>query len=766
MVTLPAAARIWHDAGFGPMATMPDEKRPNGMWRQYQQQPAPLAAVGAMLNGTCRLGLVLLPGQEAIDIEGRAVTDGTWQKVLDAAAAAGLDDLLGKVMAGYHETTPSSGVHLLWRCATVEGNQKLASRPHPDGQGEDALIETRGPGGFLVVAPSAGYQRQAGAPASVVTITSDEREDLLALLRAFDERPTRSAGPDQFDAPGRTEGGLRPGDDFNARATWDEVLAPAGWVKVRTGARGETWWRRPGKDRGWSATTGATAADTLHVHSTSTLFDPSPASYSRFGAYTRLHHGGDHDAAARELSGRGYGEQKPTAAGSDVPAEAEPHTDLGNARRLAAEYGHRLRHVPAWDRWYIWDGMRWAADLTGEAARCAKQLARGLVREAQGEPDEEKRKKLVASAKKAESASGVRAMLFLAATEPGIALAPVALDSHPTLLNTRSGVLDLETGQLRAHDPTLHLTKLTGGGYVPDAPTPELSKFLERVQPDPEMRQFLGRLLGHTLTGKVTEHLMTIFHGIGANGKTTLTELVRSALGDYAATTDPGLLIDRGDAHPTGIADLFGLRLALTHETDAGRKLAEGTIKRLTGGDRIKARRMRENFWEFDPTHSIIMVTNHQPIVNGDDEGIWRRLRMVPWSVVIPAAERDGSLPERLAGELDGVLAWLVDGYQQYRLRGLDEPELVVKATAAYRAESDALGRFIAERCLLAAGYRTRSSDLFGAWMKWCAAERVEAGTQTAFSTRLMNRGHDRTKSDGRMVWHGIGLAADGDEDD
>lgn len=766
MIALPAAAKIWHDAGFGPMATMPGEKRPHGTWRSYQTQPAPLPTVGALLNGYNSLGLVLLAGQEAIDVEGRAVTDGTWQQVLDAAAESGLADLLSRVMAGYHETSPSGGIHILWRCETVEGNQKLASRPREGG--EDALIETRGPGGFLVVAPSPGYQRRAGAPASVLTITPEERDDLLSLFRAFDERhPPQDIPQDVFSGPAANGGGLRPGDDFNTRADWGaDVLEPAGWVKVRQGGRGETWWRRPGKDRGWSATTGATGNNTLHVHSTSTCFDPSPRSYSKFSAYALVCHEGDHHAAARELARLGYGDQPVAVDGAGVPlVEPERYTDLGNARRLVAEHGHKLRHVPAWERWYQWDGTRWAVDDTGEAARCAKTMARKLVDEAQTEPDGDKRKKLVAAAKRAESWPGIRAMLALAATEPGIALAPTQLDAHPTLLNTRTGVLDLETGQLREHDSTLHLTKVTAAGYVPDAAAPEFARFLERVQPDPEMRQFLARLLGHTLTGQVTEHLMAILHGIGANGKSTLTELVRHTLGDYAATTDPGLLIDRGDAHPTGIADLFGLRLAITHETDSGRRLAEGTIKRLTGGDRIKARRMRENFWEFDPTHSIIMVTNHQPIVNGDDEGIWRRLRMVPWPVVIPLAERDGKLPERLSTEIDGVLSWLVTGYQEYRSRGLAEPGAVTAATAAYRADADALGRFLEERCILAAGYRTRSAELFAAWSGWCSGEGLAAGTQKTFSTNLINRGFDKAKGGtGAMVWHGVGLVTDGED--
>lgn len=212
MTTLAEAARIWREAGFGPMATMPGEKRPHGSWRQYQAEPAPLAVVGAMLNGHSNLGLVLLPGQEAIDVEGRAVADGTWAKVLEAAQAAGLTQLLERVTSGYHETSPSGGIHLLWRCEMVEGNQKLASRPREGG--EDALIETRGPGGFLVVAPSSGYRRRAGAPVSVVTLTPEERDDLLSLFRAFDERhPPQTPSRDEFDGPAANGGGLRPGDE-------------------------------------------------------------------------------------------------------------------------------------------------------------------------------------------------------------------------------------------------------------------------------------------------------------------------------------------------------------------------------------------------------------------------------------------------------------------------------------------------------------------------------------------------------------------------
>jgi putative DNA primase/helicase len=323
-------------------------------------------------------------------------------------------------------------------------------------------------------------------------------------------------------------------------------------------------------------------------------------------------------------------------------------------------------------------------------------------------------------------------------------------------------VLDLRTGQLGPHDPGLLLTKLTGAAYFPDADGAEFGTFLARVQPEEEMRGYLARLLGHALEGRQAVHILPIFYGDGGNGKGTLINAVLAALGDYADAADPGLLIARGfDAHPTGVADLLGLRLAVLHETDAGRRLAEGTVKRLTGGDRLKARRMREDFWGFNPTHTFVMLTNHRPIVGGTDEGIWRRLRLVPWEVVIPAEERDEELPARLLLELDAVLAWLVAGCLDWRRGGLRDPARVTEATAAFRAESDALARFLDERCLTGHG-TVGSTELFRAWDKWCGDQGEEPGSQKAFTTALENRGFDKFKDGtGRVRWRRLGLAGE-----
>jgi putative DNA primase/helicase len=444
------------------------------------------------------------------------------------------------------------------------------------------------------------------------------------------------------------------------------------------------------------------------------------------------------------------------------PLPGEPTTELGYARRLIAVYGDRLRYVAAWKRWLVWDGRRWQPDTVGQVHRWQKVIARRMMLDAEATIEDGPRKSAVYLARRGESSAGVLGALKLASTEPGVAVAPEDLDADPFLLNCHNGVLDLRTGHLGDHNPELLLTKLAGAAYLPDAQGPKFAKFLERIQPTEDMRGYLARQLGHALEGRVVEHVVGIWFGAGANGTSTFINAVLEALGDYGDAADPQLLVARSfDAHPTGTADLFGLRLAVLHETDAGRRLAEGTVKRLTGGDRLKARRMREDFWGFVPSHTFVMLTNHRPVVGGTDEGIWRRIKLVPWEVEIPPGEQDQDLGDRLALEADAILTWAVDGYRDWRGHGLADPDKVLAATGAYRADSDAIARFIDQRCITGPHFAVQSARLFAAWSKWCAEEGEEHGTQTVFSAELSKRGFDSAHRRIGTVWMRIDLQGD-----
>jgi len=268
--------------------------------------------------------------------------------------------------------------------------------------------------------------------------------------------------------------------------------------------------------------------------------------------------------------------------------------------------------------------------------------------------------------------------------------------------------------------------------------------------------------------GRRWVEILLFFYGTGASGKSTFLNIISKAAGDYAQRAALDLLLaKKGDSHPTELADLFRARFVVSSELEDGRRFTEALIKQITGGDRIRARRMREDLWEFEPTHTVIVAANHKPEVRGTDEGIWRRIKIVPWEVRIPKGERDPNLPKKLEAELEGILAWAVQGAVEWYENGLDEPEEVRSQTHEYQGEMDVLANFIFERCVEAPGVSVISSELFRAWEMWCSDNNENPGHQTRFSTRLKERGYkkDRLKSGpnkGQVLWYDIAIRSDG----
>lgn len=463
-----------------------------------------------------------------------------------------------------------------------------------------------------------------------------------------------------------------------------------------------------------------------------------------------------------EQIARGQQVAERLACGGRMREHAAVHR--GQARlayRLADRFDGQLLHVHGLG-WHRWDRTHWALDTTGAAKRAVLAELRQALAASLDDAE------LRSDVRKCESAAGIGGVLDIAAALDPFAADVSHLDADPYLLNVANGTLDLRTLELRPHRPSDRITKVCRAAYRPDADAELWERFLGRVLPDAEVRGFVQRLVGVGLLGAVREHVLPIFTGTGANGKSVFDKAIRHVLGEYALAAEPELFMHRDGAHPTGEMDLRGVRWAVVSETDKGRRLAEATLKRLTGGDTIRARRMRQDFVEFIPSHTAVLVTNHLPRVSGDDPAIWRRLRVVPFDVVIPEAEQDRELDGRLQREADGILAWAAAGYRAWRESGLAEPDTVRAATDAYQTASDAVRRFVDEACVTTTpALKATTGQLHDAWDRWRAGDGAEPLSLKAFGAALDRHGYPAGAPTNGKRWRtGIAVKATDDEAD
>jgi putative DNA primase/helicase len=452
-------------------------------------------------------------------------------------------------------------------------------------------------------------------------------------------------------------------------------------------------------------------------------------------------------------------------------------TDRGNAIRLVKAHGQEIRHCYPWNKWFAWDGTRWRIDDTGEVPRRAKRMLENLFEwtleqmeqlrdegsKAERSAELNKLQKLQSWCLRSEAAPRINAMLDLARSEDGIPILPEDMNHNPWLLNCINGTVDLRTGELRPHCPNDLLTKLCPTPYDPKVLAPRWLEFLSQIfAGDLDLVNYLQHLLGYSLTADISEQTLAIFHGAGANGKSVLVNTVLAVMGeDYTHAAMPDFLLDRhGDRHPTAIAALFGKRLLVCQETGAGRRLNEALVKWLTGGDRLTGRRMREDFWSFDPTHKSIMVTNYRPEVRGNDNGIWRRLRLIPFNITFPEEKQDKKLPQKLLAEAQGILRWLVQGAVEWSKGGMKTPNSVLQTTRAYRNDEDLFAQFLAECCLLGPGYQCRASELYTRFRQWHESRgEARPPTQRVFGEAMTAQGYGRKTNNG--TWYvGIRPAA------
>jgi putative DNA primase/helicase len=367
---------------------------------------------------------------------------------------------------------------------------------------------------------------------------------------------------------------------------------------------------------------------------------------------------------------------------------------------------------------------------------------------------------LARHAQKSEASSRINALIEVARTEPGIPIMPDQLDTDPYLLNVMNGTLDLRTGELRPHRREDLITKLAPVEFDSRAQSQTFMKFLSRITDgDEELQGFIQRAIGYGLTGDTSEQVLFISHGTGANGKTTLLNQIQDMLGDYSQQSPTETLVRKRERSATNdIARLQGARFVVASEVAEGGKLDEVLVKQLTGLDTISAKFHYQEYFDFRPQCKFFLVTNHKPEIRGSDEGIWRRIMLIPFEVRIPEGDRDKHLPEKLRQELPGILAWAVRGCLDWQKDGLAPPEKVRAATADYRAEMDWMSAFLSECCILEEGAKTTAKDLYGALTKWCFGDDDGPPSQKEFGRRLRIAGLRREKKSGIYWWFGIAL--------
>jgi putative DNA primase/helicase len=421
------------------------------------------------------------------------------------------------------------------------------------------------------------------------------------------------------------------------------------------------------------------------------------------------------------------------------------------ALRFSNLHGNDLRYTGAWGRWSTWEGARWKPDETYHVF----DLARRVCREASSSCQDERVAPRIASA------ATVAAVERLSRSDRRHAATVDQWDKDPWILSTPAGAVDLRTGALRPvarEDYSTRITAVARGGDC------QLwMEFLSRItNGNAELQQFMQRMCGYALTGVTREHALFFLYGTGANGKSVFLSTISGLMGDYAKIAPiEAFIASASEHHPTDLAGLQGARLVTAVETEDGRRWAESTLKALTGGDRIAARFMRQDFFEFVPQFKLVIAGNHKPSIRTVDEAMRRRFHLLPFTVTIPTTERDPELTEKLRQEWGGILQWAIDGCLAWQREGLHPPDIVRDATADYLAAEDALGRWLEECCASGGQYFATAAVLFGSWCEWCERNGERGGSQKRFSQNLEARGFARERSAGFRGFGGLAVKSD-----
>jgi len=799
VTTVPQAASLWHEAGVSTIPVLANgTKRPAIEWAEFQARIPELGEISQWWGNGREYGLAVICGSvsgnlEMTELEGSVALDATLMAQIDEGfEMRGLTYVWEGLRQSYSEWTPSGGLHLIYRISDhpVPGNEKIAV-------GVDGKVraETRGEGGYVIVAPTSGICHPSGEswsllgdsiPGVVPTISWQEREQLHEILRiVLDERsvvrtppPSRDVVPVSPSGGPLEGGGSRPGDEWANRMEWADILEPEGWtLSHRRGE--EEFWTRPGKSRrdGHSATVNYKDSGLLKVFSSSVPGLDPDGTYTKFGALAALRFNGNFSDAAKWLARQGFGTShiSPRAGNEIEPyiEEDKQYTldDMGNGQRLMdeparyfSEYRVRdvHRYVEEEHKPRHWNGTRWVQSEnailweTDVATRRMMSSTDETVAKCGARSRSWQKQKAMASA-------------FFA--QPGMTVNASDLDRNSRYLNLLNGVYDLERGELKPHNPSFMLTKILNASYDPAAKAPQWDQFLSVALPDETIRRYVQRCLGYTLLGNPSERALFVIYGPSGTGKSTFLETLNHVFGDYGETAPAGTFrtsrnTDDGAATPA-LHQLRGKRFVTTSETSEGVQWNEELVKRFTGRDMMRSRGLFEAYQTWRNEATIWLATNHAPRFSTDDRAIWNRVKLVPFTTVFLGDGQVLGMDEVLTEEADGILNWLLEGLADYLATGIGEPGEVTDAVNRLRETSDSVIQFLddkqAEGVLVLDEYQVLSrSLLFSMYAEWCRGRGERPVGARRFQTRIESAERGIRLSPNSQSWLGVGRNSTG----
>lgn len=772
-------AAAWWLAGCSVVPIRPDgQKRPYMAWTGLQRRQAPADDIRMWFQGFYHdPGVAVICGKvsenlEMLELEGRAYTQENLLRITDVCYEAGVGELWTVlVTGGYAEATPSGGLHLLYRISDhdVPANERIASRPATVDEYNDqerylasrnqnwvplrVLAETRGEGGYVIVAPSSGrchpsgkpWVALTGTPETMLTISWEQRclihQSIRAALHVATSHDLVPVQEDRVQVQRDPDAPLSPVEDFNERASWyDDWFVGQGWSVHHQGADGEVFWCRPGKDPSeqHAASTGVRAGgqDCLFVWSTSTTL-PTEVPLTKFLVLAHYQFNDDRSAAARWLQRNGYGPAlhppAPEFRDFSLEMDAEPGdenlperqverhdldilrrdltggivlTDDGYALRMRDQYQTFLRYNTSTKTWFQWNSAvgKWEEDKYSYVEDAAKRVAdqtyqwlRSFADSNAGERELEKSiNTLVRRAQDGLNQQRITSVVARFRGTEGVSAAGDDFDATPDLLNLRNGTLSLTNYEMREHTPKDMLTCSFNANYNPGADCPNFRKYLDDVFPDIEVQLYIQRALGYSLCGRPGERALFLLHGPSGTGKSVFIEVMSNLFGDYGVTSPSTTFKQKKQESTFDLHQLKGKRFVAGSEFPEGLQLDEELIKRVTGGDRIPSRALYQGYISWVPQCVIWLATNFLPRLSGDDDAIWRRVRTIPMRSVIRAGSHEikgfGGI---LSQEGDGILNWMLEGLREYRSIGLAEPAAILTDVENYRTETDTVASWL-----------------------------------------------------------------------